>query len=175
MVMAKTADEARKAAMSKKPAAKSKGAPKGGGKGLSGDALVGKVSQSTINSIKKMGMTDALKLAGTNAKTSGGLAREFQEGVRRMYGADRLAAAKAKYGPAKSSSADAARGSVKSSRPVAKSADAARAAANKTSTKSSKPMAKKSQVTTDPFAKFVFGAGRALKEPFTSKPVKKTK
>jgi len=71
---------------------------KGGGKGLSGDALVGKVSQSTIDSIKKMGMTEALKLAGKNNKTSGGLAREFQEGVRRMYGADRLTAAKSKYG-----------------------------------------------------------------------------
>lgn len=73
--------------------------PKGGGKGLSGDALVGKVSQSTIDSIKKMGMTEALKLAGKNGKTSGGMAREFQEGVRRMYGAKRLEAAKATYAP----------------------------------------------------------------------------
>ncbi len=72
---------------------------KGGGKGLSGDALVGKVSQSTIDSIKKMGMTEALKLAGKNGKTSGGMAREFQEGVRRMYGAKRLEAAKATYAP----------------------------------------------------------------------------
>jgi hypothetical protein len=175
MVMAKTADEARKSAMAKKPATRTAGKyPKGGGKGLSGDALVGNVSASTIKDIKRMGMTASLKLAGTNGKTAGGAAREFQEGVRRMYGADRLAAAKAKYGPAKSSSADAARASVKPSRPVAKSADAARAAATKASTKSAKPMAKKSG-TTDPFAKFVFGAGRALKEPFTSKPVKKTK
>jgi hypothetical protein len=72
---------------------------KGGGKGLSGDALVGKVSQSTINSIKKMGMTEALKLAGKNGATAGGAAREFQEGVRRMYGAKRLATAKATYAP----------------------------------------------------------------------------
>ena len=72
---------------------------KGGGKGLSGDALVGKVSQSTINSIKKMGMTEALKLAGKNGATAGGSAREFQEGVRRMYGAKRLATAKATYAP----------------------------------------------------------------------------
>ena len=82
---------------------------KGGGKGLSGDALVGKVSQATIDSIKKMGMTEALKLAGKNGKTSGGMAREFQEGVRRMYGAKRLEAAKTKYAPVKSTSADAAR------------------------------------------------------------------
>lgn len=72
---------------------------KGGGKGLSGDALVGKVSQSTIDDIKKMGMTKALALAGKNGKTSGGMAREFQEGVRRMYGAKRLEAAKAQYAP----------------------------------------------------------------------------
>lgn len=72
---------------------------KGGGKGLSGDALVGKVSQSTIDSIKKMGMTEALKLAGKNGATAGGMAREFQEGVRRMYGAKRLATAKATYAP----------------------------------------------------------------------------
>ena len=107
--MAKTADEARKAAMSKKPVARTNNLRKGGGKGLSGDALVGKVSQKTIDSIKKLGMTEALKLAGKNGKTSGGMAREFQEGVRRMYGAKRLEAAKTKYAPVKSTSADAAR------------------------------------------------------------------
>ena len=73
--------------------------PKGGGKGISGDALVGKVSQKTIDDIKRLGMTEALKLAGKNGKTAGGAAREFQEGVRRMYGAKRLADAKAKYAP----------------------------------------------------------------------------
>jgi hypothetical protein len=43
---------------------------------------------------------------------------------------------------------------------------------------SSKPMAKpavKKSGTTDPFAKFVFGVGKAAKEPFTTKPVKKNK
>ena len=121
---------------------------KGGGKGLSGDALVGKVSQSTIDSIKKMGMTEALKLAGKNNKTSGGMAREFQEGVRRMYGADRLAAAKTKYGkPA------AAKPSTASRPPVAKP---------KASTASRPPVAAKKSGTTDPLAKFVFGIGKAL-------------
>ena len=153
--MAKTADEARKAAMSKKPAAKSKSAPKGGGKGLSGDALVGKVSQSTINSIKKMGMAEALKLAGTNGKTSGGLAREFQEGVRRMYGANRLAAAKAKYGPAKAKSADEAKTNVsKASVKMPGKGPATR-------------MGTKKSGTTDPFAKAVFGAGGAIKRAVT--------
>ena len=122
---------------------------KGGGKGLSGDALVGKVSQSTIDSIKKMGMTEALKLAGKNNKTSGGMAREFQEGVRRMYGADRLAAAKTKYGkPA------AAKPSTASRPPVAKP--------KATTTKPAAAMAAKKSGTTDPLAKFVFGIGKAL-------------
>ena len=127
--MAKTADEARKAAMSKKPVAKANNLRKGGGKGLSGDALVGKVSQKTIDSIKKLGMTEALKLAGKNGKTSGGMAREFQEGVRRMYGAKRLEAAKTKYAPVKSASADAARGGA--NKPVVN-----KPAANKPATKS---------------------------------------
>ena len=95
---------------------------KGGGKGLSGDALVGKVSQSTIDGIKRMGMTKALALAGKNGKTSGGMAREFQEGVRRMYGAKRLEAAKSKYAPAKSTSADAARSKAMGAKPATKAA-----------------------------------------------------
>jgi len=46
-----------------------------------------KVSQTTIDSIKKMGMTAALKKAGTSKNP------EYIEGIRRMYGAKRLAAA----------------------------------------------------------------------------------
>ena len=118
---------------------------KGGGKGMSGDALVGKVSQSTINDIKKMGMTKALALAGKNGKTSGGMAREFQEGVRRMYGAKRLEAAKAKYAPV-AKSPDAARAGAMAKKPASvtyKSADAARSAATKPTTKPApKPAAK---------------------------------
>lgn len=46
-----------------------------------------KVSQTTINDIKKMGMKQALKLAGINSKaTQAGAVAEYQEGVRRMYG-----------------------------------------------------------------------------------------
>lgn len=112
---------------------------------MSGDALVGRVSQSTINDIKKMGMTKALALAGKNGKTSGGMAREFQEGVRRMYGAKRLEAAKAKYAPA-AKSADAARAGAMAKKPASvtyKSADAARSAATKATTKpAAKPAAK---------------------------------
>ena len=96
---------------------------------MSGDALVGNVTQSTIDSIKKMGMTEALKLAGKNGKTSGGMAREFQEGVRRMYGAKRLEAAKAKYAPvAKPKFSTASRPPVASkatTKPAAKGSSAA--------------------------------------------------
>ena len=47
-----------------------------------------KVSFSTIDEIKKMGMTAALKKAGTSSN------KEYIEGVRRMYGEKRLAAAR---------------------------------------------------------------------------------
>ena len=47
-----------------------------------------KVSFSTIDNIKKMGMTAALKKAGTSSN------KEYIEGVRRMYGEKRLAAAR---------------------------------------------------------------------------------
>lgn len=47
-----------------------------------------KVSQSTIDTIKKQGMTAAIKKAA-----AGGVSKEYMEGVKRMYGAKRLAAA----------------------------------------------------------------------------------
>ncbi len=162
--MAKSADEARAAAMKPK-----RGLPKGGGKGLKGSNLYTPVSQATIDSIKKAGMAASLKKAATSKDAS------FVQGVKRMYGAERLATAK-KSAMVKSPSADSARsGSMKPAKPVAKTADQARMSATKTS---SKPMAKpavKKSGTTDPFAKFVFGIGKAAKEPFTTKPVKKNK
>jgi len=125
--MAKSADEARAEAMKPK-----RGLPKGGGKGLKGSNLYTPVSQATIDSIKKAGMAASLKKAATSSDAS------FVQGVKRMYGANRLAAAKSAVKPV-AKSADAARaGSMKPSKPVAKSADAARAAAMKPS----KPVAK---------------------------------
>jgi hypothetical protein len=137
-----------------------------------------KVSQATIDKIKAMGMTKALKGASKANP-------EMKEALTRMYGARRVAAAMPSKPTARSAdaarsaatrganykTADAARGAAKPAKPVAKSADAARAASNKTS---SKPVVKKKTGTTDPFAKFVFDIPRALKEPFTSK-TKKTK
>lgn len=89
--------------MAKKPT------PKGGGKGAKGYNLYTPVKQSTIDNIKKMGMSAALKKAGSSKNA------EFVQGVKRMYGADRLKKAMA------------------ASKPVAKSPDQARAmAAGKT-------------------------------------------
>lgn len=47
-----------------------------------------KVSQTTIDNIKKMGMTASLKKAASSKNP------EYLEGIKRMYGANRLAAAK---------------------------------------------------------------------------------
>ena len=119
-----------------------------------------KVSQSTINDIKRMGMTEALKLAGKNGKTAGGLASEFQEGVRRMYGARRLEAAKTKYAPvAKPKASTASRPPV--AKPKASTASRPPVAAKATTTKPASAARKSG--TTDPLAKFVFGIGKALK------------
>ena len=150
--MAKSADEARAAAMKPK-----RGLPKGGGKGLKGSNLYTPVSQATIDSIKKAGMAASLKKAATSSDAS------FVQGVRRMYGAERLAAAKKSVKPV-AKSADAARaGSMKPAKPVAKSADAARMGASTGMAKpAAKPAVKKSG-TTDPFARAVFGAAKALR------------
>jgi hypothetical protein len=97
----------------KKVASRPKGAmPKGGGKGSKGEKLYTPVKQSTIDSIKKMGMTAALAKAGKTAKGSNA---EFIQGVTRMYGAKRVAAARAKAAPA-AKSADAARASYAKSK-----------------------------------------------------------
>lgn len=85
-----------------------------------------KVSQATIDKIKAMGMTAALKKANTASP-------EMREGLKRMYGAKRVLAA-TKNAPSKpvAKSPDEARGVVKKAavtKPVAKSADAARSAA----------------------------------------------
>lgn len=53
-----------------------------------------KVSQTTIDNIKKLGMTAALKKAGSSKNV------EYLEGVRRMYGAKRLATAQGATKPA---------------------------------------------------------------------------
>jgi hypothetical protein len=72
-----------------------------------------KVSQSTIDDIKKLGMTKALKLAKQNAgATQGGLVKEYQEATRRLYGDKRFSAATKAATPMKKGSYQA--GSAKS-------------------------------------------------------------
>ncbi len=113
-----------------------------------------KVSQKTIDKIKEMGMTAALKKA-PNASP------EMKEALTRMYGARRVAAAGGKSKPV-AKSADAARSSSTkvSSKPVFKSADAARSAMPGKGPMAS--MGTKKSGTTDPFARAVFGVGRAI-------------
>ena len=70
------------------------GSTKGTSKTLSGPAMYTKVSQATIDKIKSMGMTAALKSAPkANA--------EMAEGLRRMYGQRRLDAAMAANKPSR--------------------------------------------------------------------------
>ena len=110
--------------------------PKGGGKGASGYKLYTPVKQSTIDNIKSMGMSAALKKAGSSKNA------EFVQGVKRMYGADRLKTAMKTANKPVAKSADAARSmamgkgtnnakNAKRNQPVAKSADEARSSATK--------------------------------------------
>lgn len=135
-----------------------------------------KVSQATIDKIKKMGMTKAL--AGTGSANA-----EMREALTRMYGARRVAAAAAaskaaapstqrKYGTpnvtSKPKMVDAKGPNAVGKKPAV-STQRKYGTPNVTS-KSEAAKAKKKTETTDPFAKFVFAQGRALAEPFKSKP-----
>ena len=140
-----------------------------------------KVSKATIDKIKAMGMTKALKSAGSASP-------EMLEGLKRMYGARRVAAAGGSTSGSKTAkSADEARASAsKSSTKVYKSADEARAAYAKSkapklganTVMAAKPsysqsITKKTSTTSNPFTaahnklspygnknqKFVFGSG----------------
>ena len=79
-----------------------------------------KVSQKTIDNIKKMGMTktlESLKSIGQPGSRNVPASKEFIEGARRMYGT-RVD----KYLPAKSTSADAARSKAMGAKPATKAA-----------------------------------------------------
>ena len=125
-----------------------------------------KVSQATIDKIKAMGMTKALKGASSASP-------EMREALKRLYGAKRVAAAGGSSKPAASSG-----GGKPATKPAAKSADAARMSAKPVMTKpSAKPVNK--STTTDPFARAVFsvgnkisnnGAGASTRKPVAGKP-----
>ena len=102
-----------------------------------------KVSQATIDKIKAMGMTKALKGAP-------GASPEMKEALTRMYGAQRVSAAGGSKSKPAAKSAEAARSSAnKPTKTVYKSADAARSAATKTG--STNAPVKKVSTTANPF------------------------
>jgi hypothetical protein len=121
------------------------GAGQSGGGGKSTAKI--KVSQATIDKIKTMGMTKAL--AGAKSASP-----EMKEALTRMYGARRVAASSKVAGNTGSKNY----GGLAGAKPAMPGKGPA---AN---------MAKKKSTTTDPFAKFVMAQGRALAEPFKSKP-----
>jgi hypothetical protein len=86
-----------------------------------------KVSQATIDNIKKMGMDKALKAAAAGKANA-----EMREGLKRMYGQKRLDAAESSTKPF----------NVRPIKTTAKTADAARAASTKTTKPAAKPAAK---------------------------------
>ena len=122
-----------------------------------------KVSQATIDSIKSAGMAAALK------KAAGGASAAYVEGVKRMYGASRLSAAQAKV---KKAAPGSGSGTVNPKQAGPKGASTSYSPAPRKASTSYSPVkkstvaAKKKSATTDPFAKFVFGVGRAAANPF---------
>ena len=125
-----------------------------------------KVSQATIDSIKKMGMDKALKSASKASP-------EMKEALTRMYGAKRVQAASGAKATPAATSADMARSAAKkvaakpAAKPAAKSADSARTASTKPSSPKSTPSAKKTSTTSNPFT----GAFNAL-SPYGNKEQK---
>jgi hypothetical protein len=111
-----------------------------------------KVSQATIDNIKKMGMTKAL--AGASKANP-----EMKEALTRMYGARRVSAAANATAPkATPRGAKVDMGKAAPKMPDRGPASRMGMTAKKAAVK---PAAKKSG-TTDPFARAVFGAGRAV-------------
>lgn len=113
-----------------------------------------KVSQKTINEIKKMGMSGALKsVAGAQkASKDDASARAFVEGVRRLYGADRVAAATKSTSAVKYSSADAARSASKpkaTPKPASTPIERGRVAVEKAN--KTKASTSKTSTTSNPF------------------------
>ncbi len=113
------------------------------------------VKQDMIDFIKSQGMAKALKRAGSmKAKGTKGEA-EFLEGVKRMYGANRLAAATKSAAPSKA--------------PVLKKTAPNKSAAMGRSRGTTKPVPKstKKSTTTDPFARAVLGVTKKVGAAFT--------
>ena len=137
-----------------------------------------KVSQKTIDEIKKMGMAKALKtVAGSSAASKqDSSAAAWTEGVKRLYGANRVAAA-VKSGKVKYTSPDAARGAA-TAKPTVKysTADSAKnAAAGKSTTKYKSADSAKSSQDAINKAKADWYAGKRDAKPTTKKSPSKPK
>lgn len=144
-----------------------------------------KVSQRTIDDVKKMGMAKALRLAGQNAgATQAGAVGEQQEAIRRLYGARRVNQAASSYNKANApkkptdsrfssgTAKKATSGSYTTGSGVSKAKPSNSStyqtgrgvvAKKATAPKKATPPVKKSG-TTDPFARAVFGvfSGKSL-------------
>ena len=128
-----------------------------------------KVSQATIDKIKKMGMTKALKKAS-------GANPEMKEALTRMYGARRVAAASK---PVPMNLREAERRTPMKAKPTVREAERSTPAKGKLTVreaerrtpvkKAATPMRKKS-TTTDPFAKAVLGGLGAVGRTLAVKP-----
>ena len=151
-----------------------------------------KVKQDMIDFIKNQGMAAALKRAGELKAKGGKGEAEFLEGVKRMYGSSRLdaATAKASAGAAKAAPSTRRKYGTPNNTSKPKMVDAKGPNAVKipgkgpaarmtepstrrkygTPNTTSKTAAAKKSTTTDPFAKAVFGAGRALGRTLSVEP-----
>ena len=128
-----------------------------------------KVSQATIDKIKKMGMTKALKKAS-------GANPEMKEALTRMYGARRVAAASK---PVPMNLREAERRTPMKAKPTVREAERSTPAKGKLTVreaerrtpvkKAATPMRKKS-TTTDPFARAVLGGLGAVGRTLAVKP-----
>jgi len=128
-----------------------------------------KVKQDMIDFIKTQGMTKALKRAGEIKASGKGGEAEFLEGVKRMYGANRLTAATKTATPKKGSytpgSGMAKKGTYTTGSGVSNKA-AVKPKTNMVTKPSVKSTTKKS-TTTDPLAKAVFGVTKKVGAAFT--------
>lgn len=133
-----------------------------------------KVSQATIDKIKKMGMTKAL--AGAKSANP-----EMKEALTRMYGARRVSAAmpkaevpstRRKYGTPNVTSKPVMV-DAKGDNAVGKKTQPSTRRKYGTPNNTSKTASTRKSTTTDPFAKAVFGAGRAVGKAFTPEWKKK--
>lgn len=124
-----------------------------------------RVSQSTINDIKRMGMKKALELAGRNASaTQAGVTAEWAEGVRRMYG-------QARYDAAVKATSKAAKAKAKPKSNFTYGANSAPKMPGKgPMARMSEAAAKKKSGTTDPFARAVIGGAKSVGRALSVEP-----